>query len=483
MAWMVLPPLLTFGIGLAVVSSTGSLRNLPWLAIALILVIKQPVAVPVVALLMCQEVDNGDPAGVYLTTTLGNILYYGPGSGTARTAATSSSQLVLPVVALMAAAAGIALLRLIRQRRRGERVLDPFGVAVVAVIVALVVWVAVIGRVSTGSFVTALNQEGRPFLLIGFGFAVGLILPTSSPARRSTYIGVGAAFVVLAVLVAFGIVTGTVTLDLESQNSPFYDAALPAVTAAVVLALLFHRERGGWWVRMIVMSAALLITATSLRRNVWFGMGIALLIAFIAAYGRGRAARRLGLGVLAVVPLLLAVPDVAAALGVRMYETLFSLSDSADESAQGHVSDIDLGWRYAIQAPLAGIGSRHSQLPGAAAPDASIIYLHNEWLLDWLRFGIVAAALVVALMVLLALGAVMALRAKPTATLPEIAAAMFVLILPISCATAPYLSTTNRWPTLVGIAAGVLAAGRLAARRAGHETKRPDVTTAPVSAS
>jgi O-antigen ligase len=202
-------------------------------------------------------------------------------------------------------------------------------------------------------------------------------------------------------------------------------------------------------------------------------------LAFIAAYGRGRAARRLGFGAIAIVPLLLAVPEIATALGSRLYETLFSLSDNADKSAQGHVSDIDLGWRYALEAPWEGIGSRHSQLPGAAAADASVVYLHNEWLLDWLRYGVVGVVLVTALMGLLAAGAIMTFR-RGAASLPQTAAAMFVLMVPISCVTAPFLSTTNRWPSFVGIAAGVLVAGRVAARSVPAQQPVPGLQEPPV---
>jgi O-antigen ligase len=144
----------------------------------------------------------------------------------------------------------------------------------------------------------------------------------------------------------------------------------------------------------------------------------------------------------------------------------------AADSSRGHVSDIKLGWKYATEHFWTGIGPRAPQLPGLAANRAQRIYVHNEWLLDWLRFGLLAPLLVTALFGIIAGRSLRTLRHANSST-TERAAAVFGLMVPVCLLASPFLSTSNRWPLLIGIAAGILCAPAAV----GHHGKPLAVTT------
>jgi O-antigen ligase len=372
------------------------------------------------------------------------------------------------------AAAAARAIQLLRARRAGARILDPFGTAVIAIVIALAVWAVALGLDATGFLFGATNQEARPFLLVAFGFVVGLGLPGEGRTTKITTICSGAALIVLAALSAIALVGGAASIALNAYYTPFYDSALPAAAGAVALALLFYRGHSAWWTRVIVFIAAVEIVVISLRRNVWLAAAAVLLLGLVAAHGRGQAARRIVGAVLILVPLLISLPAATAALASRLYDTLYALSDDTDVSTQGHIRDIEIGWQYATGSPISGLGSRHPQLPGVVDQNNGLIYLHNEWLLDWLRFGVPGLVLMVALMLLLVFGSVSVLRARSNLSLPHLTAAMFLLLLPISCVTAPFLSTTNRWPALIGIAAGVLTSARIAVQHTPPRASEPD---------
>jgi len=459
----VLPPALALAAGFATVSKE-SWQILPFAALAACVIGLRPALIAVVALVLCQEfATGGRSAGP--STALGNQLYFGSaanapdGAGAVQTGPT-----VVPVVALLVLAAGVVVWR--SRRPPGRAGLDPLGAAVLFCLVALFLWTSLSGIVASGSVLAGVNQEGKPFLILLAGFAVGFLGLDPNRPDRYLHRAVGVALVALAVLGGAGLALGTVSLDLASGYPPFYDAALPALAAAVVLALVFTARHPSPRLTFVVGVAALAIAVISLRRNVWVGAGIALVVALAITYRRAPAMRRILVAVGAAVPLLLVVPGVAAEIGTRLYDTLIALTDNADASTKGHVSDLEVGWRSALDAPLQGIGPRHAQLPGLAAADSSQIYVHNEFLLDWLRFGLVGMLLVVLLVVLLVRAAAGLLRHRTDAGPVALTAAMFVLIVPISLMTAPFLSTTSRWPALLGIAAGALLAARSRMRAA-----------------
>ncbi len=131
-------------------------------------------------------------------------------------------------------------------------------------------------------------------------------------------------------------------------------------------------------------------------------------------------------------------------------------ADHQAASTGGHISDLRIGWEEVRTNFWTGAGPLAPQLTGAAAGNAERIYVHNELLQDWLRYGPAAPLLVVLFFIVAGLVALSRLR-DPESDVVTRAAAAFCLIAPPCLMTAPFLSETSRWPLVTGIAAGVLA--------------------------
>ncbi|MFU8852581.1 hypothetical protein ACNAW0_16565 [Micromonospora sp. SL1-18] len=125
-------------------------------------------------------------------------------------------------------------------------------------------------------------------------------------------------------------------------------------------------------------------------------------------------------------------------------------------STGGHISDLRLGWDHVRANFWTGVGPLSPQLDGAAAHEATRVYVHNELLQVWLRYGPVAPLLVILFLLVAGLAALNALR-DPDSDIIVRSAAVFCLIAPLCVMTAPFLSETSRWPLVMGIAAGILA--------------------------
>ncbi|MET8082933.1 hypothetical protein [Micromonospora sp. NPDC005237] len=124
-------------------------------------------------------------------------------------------------------------------------------------------------------------------------------------------------------------------------------------------------------------------------------------------------------------------------------------------STSGHLSDLRLGWNYVRANLWTGVGPLAPQLPGLAANNSERVYVHNELLQDWLRYGPLAPLLVILFLAAAALAALKAIR-DPGSDVVVRSAAAFCLIAPLCLMTAPFLSETSRWPLVLGIAAGIV---------------------------
>jgi O-antigen ligase len=129
----------------------------------------------------------------------------------------------------------------------------------------------------------------------------------------------------------------------------------------------------------------------------------------------------------------------------------------AAESSQGHLQDIRIAWSYVRKNFWTGIGPQHPQLPGLASDKTTVLYVHNEWLQDWLRFGPGAVLLVTAFLLIVAYLGARTLAGRKAPPLQR-AAAVFGLLTPICLLAFPYVSESAQWPLLLGVAAGILAA-------------------------
>ncbi|WBB70635.1 O-antigen ligase family protein [Micromonospora sp. WMMD812] len=148
------------------------------------------------------------------------------------------------------------------------------------------------------------------------------------------------------------------------------------------------------------------------------------------------------------------------------------------ESTSGHISDLRLGWDYVRANFWTGVGPQSPQLAGMAAADATRVYVHNELLQDWLRYGPAVPLLVVVFLVAAGLVALRAVR-DPASDGIVRSAAVFCLIAPLCLMTAPFLSETSRWPLVVGLAAGIVAPLVLDRDRHGRRTEPTPSASSP----
>ncbi|MGN9778721.1 hypothetical protein ACTMS0_23615 [Micromonospora sp. H33] len=131
-------------------------------------------------------------------------------------------------------------------------------------------------------------------------------------------------------------------------------------------------------------------------------------------------------------------------------------ADHQAASTSGHISDLRVGWDHVRAHVWTGVGPLAPQLSGLTADKAERVYVHNELLQNWLRYGPAAPALVVLFLTVAGLMALARLR-DPGSDVVVRSAAAFCLIAPLCFMTAPFLSETSRWPLLTGVAVGILA--------------------------
>jgi O-antigen ligase len=202
---------------------------------------------------------------------------------------------------------------------------------------------------------------------------------------------------------------------------------------------------------------SLVITLLSFRRGVWIAALIIALAVIPIAHRNARIAVKSVASIVAVILLLLIVfPSIADVAMDRFIEGLRTVTgDTADSSAVGHVSDLVVAYDVARTSPLNGLGYRHPQLPGlVVSKPGQTIYVHSDYLEVWLREGIVGLAL---LLLFVATVTRLAFRTlREDLTVPEFSAAVLLLIAPLVMIWFPILSTTWRWPAMIGLALGLL---------------------------
>jgi O-antigen ligase len=348
------------------------------------------------------------------------------------------------------------------------------GSSMAAKLVLILALLAVVLSVAGHStLTTALGQDGRPFLILFFSWFVAATLDYQRGGRRQFC---RLAFFALCTAALLGFVdlyfrhgqALSVNVDPTDTSAEtlnrfllFYDSALPALAGAVLLAVLLRRTQ--WKAVLPAVVVTGWITIFSFRRSVWISLPVVLLTLFIFGKQRARILGRVLLPLAIVIAALhFSDPGLTREMSSRFGSAVSAAEGRAaydDTSTTGHVSDIHQGWAYATSKPLRGWGPDVGQLPNlvVAATPGTRLYVHDEYLMDWIRFGALGLALVLTVIGSLAYQAVRILRTAGVQSLDRVASAVFLLVFPICCITAPFLTTTNRWPLLVGLAAGLVS--------------------------
>ena len=326
------------------------------------------------------------------------------------------------------------------------------------VLIVLLGTMVVLRAVASGRpLLGAVNQEGRFGLLLALGFVLGSAWYRDW--RSSLRAAVGFAMGLLAVLGVFLVLASRASYVGSARVLVFYDSATGLVAGAILLAAATSRRplRAREW--FVVCSAALVVML-SFRRGVWLsgGLVLAVYLVFIARSRLRLLLRLVSTMTALLVVLALVIPGFAG----TVYGQVLSVfdSDSLDGanrlSNDGRINDMKIAWEAVQSSPLSGLGP-NPNLSGLVVGEGPL-YIHNEFLQLWVQYGLASVLLLVAL---LALGAKRSLRPLNGLSFGvERTAAFLVLMSPAMFMTAAFLSRTQRWPALLGIALGVLAAAR-----------------------
>jgi len=441
---------LAAGAGLAV--STGHSSLLLTLGIAVVgsaALLRWPALTVVALLLVCEELDptGGFGAGGSGLLFIGHQLYF----------KTFSRVSLLTLVAIVACAR-VAVIDPPRRLRSTSL----FLVALMGFWYVATVWIG------GAALTSAINQDARFALLFVLAFVIGAWAGEQEnwKARSITLMQWG--FTIMALIGGYLAATGQGQAQ-TGVNIIFYDAALGALAGAVALSVVLapSRSRTGqiWWLG----AAALIVVVLSSRRDVWAAMIVALLVGLAVARDRARLVLRgLGLVLAAIVLLAVVAPSVLTEIGHQLSAIWGATQGSAaDNSTQGHLSDISVGLTAVLAHPISGIGAG-GHLAGLVVETPGTLYIHNQVLESWLRFGIVGGILVIAVQVALVAQGISILR-RQGADITVSWAGLFLIMAPVTMLTAPFFTEPQRWPALAGFAAGLIAARQRTSSVALHE--------------
>ncbi|HEY1516651.1 MAG TPA: O-antigen ligase family protein [Solirubrobacteraceae bacterium] len=420
---------------------SGDTHTLAAAAIGLVLVaalMRWPALTIVSLLIVCQELDPAQGfggAGASGLLFLGHQIYF-------QTAARFS---LLTLVVLLGLGRVAISAHPNRPRRTAVVIVLGFGAYITARLWA-----------DGTSLTSALNQDARFAILFGACFAIGVVAAGSRDWARNAVPVMQWVLSAMALIGLYLAVTGQGQGQVGTSVI-FYDSAMGAIAGAVVLAAVItpaaERNWRIWWLG----GAGLIIVVLSSRRNVWAAMVVALLLALTVIRNRARLAVRVVVA-LAVVLVGLAVvaPSIVSEIGHQLSAIWGATQGtSADASVQGHLSDVSIGWDAVKASPISGVGP-NGHVAGLVVEGAGPLYIHNQVLESWLRFGLLGAILVIAAQVMFVVQGLIAVR-RPGIDYTVRWAALLLVMAPVAMLTAPFLTTTQRWPAILGFAAGLIA--------------------------
>jgi len=419
----------------------GEFRTLTALGLVLATagaMMRWPALTIVALLLVCQELDPsqgfGGPSASGLLF-LGHQVYY-----------ETVARLSLLTLVVLLGFGRVAI---------AARPEPPRRTAVLLVLLLGAYYVALLWLDGT-SLTTAVNQDARFAILFGACFAIGTFAAGSRDWTKN------AVPVLQWVLTGMALIGMYLAATGQGQGQTgttiiFYDSAMGAIAGAAVLAAFLtpaaERNWRTWW----IAGAGLIVVILAARRNVWAAMAVALLLGLTVARNRTRIALRIVAGVaVALVALAVVAPSALSEVGHQLSAIWSATQGSAaDASVQGHLSDISIGWDAVKASPISGVGP-NGQLAGLLVQGGGPLYIHNEVLESWLRFGLLGAILVVAVQAVILVQGLIVLR-RPKIDFTDRWAALLLIMAPVAMLTAPFLTTTQRWPAILGFAAGLIA--------------------------
>jgi O-antigen ligase len=393
----------------------------------------------------------------------------------------------VPTLLLLAVTAAVVCL--VRLRSAGRLAVGRSVLVALALLSGLVLLTTIVGLNDGQSLASAINQNARPFIACAVGLAVGLGVAGLPGEERFSARTAGVALVLMATA---GVAAVPLGWSADPRVSPYFiflDSALPTFAGAAFLALIMSGRLRDWRT-ILVVSASLVIVLLSFRRAVWLAIAIPVVLGLLLIRNRRRMVVRLVIAALGLGVVVAVAPGLRADVYVRLTggpashvvngvanpsapagsgggggsgdgpdQTAASPEQSAanvaEDSSEGHLSDMAIGWDLVKAHFWTGLGPRAKPVPGLAHQNTKVIYIHDEWLEEWVRYGPLAPLLLTALLLSFVVMAIRVMRRRGS-RVPQLAAATFVLLTPLIFVLFAHFSSSARWSLMVGMAAGVL---------------------------
>lgn len=340
------------------------------------------------------------------------------------------SPLIYAIVALLVVA--LALNRDARLTRWPGR---PATLAVALAIIALIAALR-FGAPADDLFV------GRPIFLLAISVLAGYMLATRYGSDLILELLVGTAGLAVG-LGLYNVATG--------HELSFYDSSFVFLIGVAATLVLFSAVDIGF-ARFPFLIASALVIVTSLRRGTIIAVAITLLVTGLV---KGRGGFRTAVAVVTgvVVALEIALPG-SVFDNVSRLVGYFTGGSGEDFSVNYRSYETANAWLNVERNWLDGIGPTsdwilYRTFDGKFEPYDND-YLHNSYLWMWLRYGLIGLVTYAAFIAVSAL--VFVRRSAPVAVV-VIGGSMVGLAFAV--ATASFLTTTSRWPLLVGLLVGI----------------------------
>lgn len=295
-----------------------------------------------------------------------------------------------------------------------------------------------------------------PWILVLSGYILGSFI-SSGENRRAQIVWIAAVLIFIkAVVGVYVFAKGEAIPDPSGLAAVvYYDSTLSYVAMTFLVAWMYMTIRQRPATVLMVSSAVVILVA--MRRNVIAATVWALILVTLLK-GQWKQVIRLVVGIILMVGvawILLPGPLANIAGGFeRSISTL--LTGEGDSSTTGHLNDIEVGIDLIRQSPIWGIGVYPPPQPGLVVGKSTHLYIHNEVLQSWARYGVIGVGI---LIFLIGLGIVYAIRilAKGPSDFLGAASAVFFVACPIPLMFFPHLSTLVRFAFFTGLFLAILS--------------------------
>lgn len=332
----------------------------------------------------------------------------------------------------------------------------------IVVLAGLAAWSCALALEQGAGFKHAVTGA-TPWVLLLCGYVVGACVRERESLRIAATRLLATALAIKAAIALLVWTTGA-TQSIGGVRIVYYDSLTPYLGGAALVAAATGRDRRP--IRIALGLAGAIVLVTSLRRNV-----VLALIAGVIVLGSRRTSRRLvvraviAFGITAVL-----VSAVAPSLGrdaVKSIESGFETTagSGSDSSTIGHLNDLSAGRAIVASSPISGVGVYAQSQSGLVVSDSGNLYIHDDYLQTWARYGLPGIAGLLAILMLCFRRAWRSFARPPDSALVAVGATL-LLALPVSLVFFPQLSSLTRFDVVVGVLAGVLPPAATSSRSA-----------------